>query len=214
MSARPRGVVGAHAVSAFRHDWRQLLLHHHVRLTCGATVLTPPRLRTAKTELRRCIETVAGATFAAPGGSATTTPLRPSSRARGRERDAQLGAQGDAWSASLDMGGGNGGGESVRAKWAHARGGTSSDESADEEAAALLRESRFRSRMGASSSQHAAAREATSRRANGRRYVVPGAAGRQRRARAFKCPGLEPSVVGLRPASAGLAVCGISCLWD
>ena len=69
----------------------------------------------------------------------------------------------------MDMGGGNGGGESARKKWAHTRAGTSTDDSADEEAAALLRESRFRSRMSASTSHRGAVRETSSRRANGRR---------------------------------------------
>jgi hypothetical protein len=126
----------------------------------------------AKTELRRCVETVAGVGLAGTGPS-TSSPPRPSSRTRGRDRDAQLGAQGDDWGGSMDMGGGNGGGESTRKKWAHTRGGTSTDDSADEEAAALLRESRFRSRMSASTSHHGAVRETTSRRANGRRYVLP-----------------------------------------
>jgi len=98
-------------------------------------------------------------------GAATSSPPRPVSRTqRDRQVDGHQGSSREAWNASLDIGG-------ERKRWAQPR-GTSSDESADEEAAALLRESRFRARM---QSGQGSARGTTdpSRGGRGRRSASP-----------------------------------------
>ena len=98
-------------------------------------------------------------------GAATSSPPRPVSRTqRDRQVDGHQGSSREAWNASLDNGG-------ERKRWAQPR-GTSSDESADEEAAALLRESRFRARM-QSGQGSARGTKDPSRGGRGRRSASP-----------------------------------------
>lgn len=93
------------------------------------------------------------------------SPPRPASRTqRDRTADGHEVGSKEAWNASLDRGG-------ERRRWAQPR-GTSSDESADEEAAALLRESRFRARMQSSTSGARGGRD-SARSGHGRRSASP-----------------------------------------
>ena len=116
------------------------------------------RLSTCEQEMQRCISAVAGIVSGGDGrvdGTATSTPGRPLSRAgRGKDRS----GVGAAWDASTGV-------QEERKRWPKTR-ESSSDESADEAAAALLRESRFRSRTKASQQQGAVRGE---REGNGQR---------------------------------------------